>query len=137
MANLAHGSLTICDESLGDTYSRVSSSIPDAVYQSIGFPNTAGRELKIVAVQTTDASALAITYRCRLYRSSRSTMQTMLNSIKTQRTTTTTALGTVTATDGSFSSMLIAEATHGPIRPLSDGRVFCELQITFSQFGVS
>lgn len=137
MANLVHGSLTICDESLGDVYSRVSSSLPDAVFQSIGFPNTAGRELKIVSRQTTDASSLSITYRCRLYRANRSTMQALLTSIQTQRTTASTALGTVTATDGSFVSMQIAEATHGPIRPLSDGRVFCELQITLSQFGVS
>lgn len=110
--DLTFGSFTICTASAGDRHNRINSGFRGSLSTvDIVFPNTAGKEIRVIGNQNTPETSLTISYGasprgdCCIYKANGSTMETFLESVRTFMLTESNLIGTLTDKDTNYTGM--------------------------------
>lgn len=147
--DLTFNSFVICDVSEGDVYTKILPSVPAINSTDVVFPNSSGRELRIIGQQNTDATAFKIAYGqsgkfvSAIYKADAATMESFLygasSSIKALLTdTTSTAIASLVDRDATYTGMrFMSFELLSPITPVNRGgsdKVYVLFQATFARY---
>lgn len=147
--DLTFNSFVICDVSEGDVYTKILPNVPAINATDIVFPNSSGRELRIIGQQNTNETSFKIQYGqsgkfiSAIYKSSVSAMESFLygatNSIQALLTdTTSTAIASLVDRDATYTGMrFVSFDLLSPITPVNRGgsdKFFVLFQASFARY---
>lgn len=139
--------LILCDVSADDIYSRIDAGRPGRLNTvDVAFPNTAGRELKIIGQQMTADTAFPIEYgsgggfTTGVFKSNVAAMETFLGVIETFMVNSFQQIGTLTDRNDSYTGMrFISFQPTSDIRAVTHkntAKVFMSFRAAFQRYTV-